>query len=520
MRKILLLTMVLSMFSCENYVDVNDEQRNNPDASLLTPTNMLAGAINNYVNYQVVSLNSFGNEMAYVWAINSGFTSTASYFTYNFTSNDYAGLFSNAYYYADNFQDIIDKASVKPEYSYHYGVAKVFKVMAMDYVVSLYGDAPYSQAFKSDISRPSYDDDATIIPKLLLELDQARNYLENPNSNVVDLGSEDIVFHGDVDKWIKLVNTIELRILMRLSNTTNSSLITLRNQRFANLDNNFVDEDVTSNPGYNVSTLGQRNPIFRTWGLNEALNAWTSSNRANACGEFIGKLITGQQVTTNLNSTGVVDPRRTRMFATVTGQPTTTFTKQGVFPVSEVSRMSSFIHGRTGSSAAAADNAASSRDAYLMLAAESYFLQAEAVQRGYMTGNAQTLFNMGITASFAFYSDYSFTDVAGAALNPSTYISAIDSKPGLGWTASSNKVNAIITQKYLALAQWSGVELYIDHMRTGFPELPLPVGVTQTSRPKRLIYPTSEYSSNGQNVPSVTLPELFTVNSKTPVYLQ
>ena len=34
----------------------------------------------------------------------------------------------------------------------------------------------------------------------------------------------------------------------------------------------------------------------------------------------------------------------------------------------------------------------SSQDGYIMLASESYFLQAEAVERGYMSGNAKTLF--------------------------------------------------------------------------------------------------------------------------------
>jgi hypothetical protein len=48
----------------------------------------------------------------------------------------------------------------------------------------------------------------------------------------------------------------------------------------------------------------------------------------------------------------------------------------------------------------------------------------------------------------------------------------------------------------------------------------MPDGVTLTNRPKRLIYPSSEYSTNASNVPSVSVSEIFTVNAKTPVYLQ
>ena len=62
--------------------------------------------------------------------------------------------------------------------------------------------------------------------------------------------------------------------------------------------------------------------------------------------------------------------------------------------------------------------------------------------------------------------------------------------------------------------------MYIDQLRTGFPNTPLPVGASQSKRPNRLIYPSSEYSTNSANTPTVTNADLFSVNSKTPYYLQ
>lgn len=273
-----------------------------------------------------------------------------------------------------------------------------------------------------------------------------------------------------------------------------------------------MSSDVTVNPGYNLSSLGQRNPIYRTYGLNEALNAWTSTNRANAAGDYIAKLVNGTLSNSDIDATGIADPRRSRMFSLVGG--VVVGNVQGVFPLTAISRVGSFFIGRVVS-----DDEAASRDAYLMLAAESHFLQAEAFQRGYLTGSAQTAFENGITSSFAFYNK-PFGTYAAGTLNAATYITATSAKNGLGWAGSSNKINAIITQKYLALAQWNGIELYIDHLRTGFPALPLPSGVTTTNRPNRLIYPSSEYSTNGANVPAVSNADLFTVNAKTPYYLQ
>ncbi len=514
MKKIIFssIAVLLLFTSCETYLDVNEDQTNKATFDALSPKQMLAGAINNYTNHQVVTLSSYGNKMAYVWGLNSGFTSTDAVYNHVFNSNSYTGNFESGYLFADNFQDILDKKDKFPEYSHHYGIAKLFKVMSMDYLTALYGDVPYSEAFNSNISSPKYDDDKAILPKLFKELDEAKAFFND--AAATELGSEDIVFHGDVDEWKKLANTIELRLLMRLSKTTDAALVTLRNTRFAalNTNQNFVSTDVAVNPGYNLSSLGQRSPIYRTYGLNEALNAWTSTNRANAAGDYVAKLVNGTLSNSDINATGVVDPRRSRMFSLVGG--VVVGNVQGIFPLTAISRVGNFFIGRVVS-----DDEAASRDAYLMLAAESHFLQAEAFERGYLTGSAQTAFENGITASFAFYNK-PFGTYAAGTLNAATYISSTSAKNGLGWAGSSNKINAIMTQKYLALAQWSGIELYIDHLRTGFPALPLPSGVTTTNRPNRLIYPSSEYSTNGANVPAVSNADLFTVNAKTPYYLQ
>lgn len=520
MKKILYGLLVCVAFtSCEDYLDVNNDQSNNPLAENLAPNQMLAGAISNYTNHQTTTLADFGNKSAYVWGLNNGFTSTDPIYDYQFSSNSFTANFENTYLFADNFQDIVDKKATHPNFSYHFGVAKLFKVMCMDYITALYGDAPYSQAFSRSNSTPKYDDDKAIIPALFAELDEAKAYLNADPSVTQALGSEDIVFHGDTTLWLKYVETIELKLALRLSKTTDPALVALRNSRFALLDatQNFVNQDVTVNPGYNETTLAQRTPVFRVYGRDEAFAAWTSANRANAAGDFAARLLNGTINDGNI-TTGLVDPRRARIFtlAPVVGNV------QGIFPPAEISRVASFYFGRLGSSVPVADANASGRNAYLMLAAESYFLQAEAFQRGFLSGDAHQAFNDGITASFAFYSTPwgNLTAANIPPINPVTYIANIDAKNGLGWTGSADKISAIMTQKYIALANWHGIELYLDHLRTGFPVLPLPFGVLKANRPNRLIYPSSEYSSNSGNVPAVSNDELFTVNSKTPYYLQ
>lgn len=521
MKKLILgLVITLAFSSCEDYVaDVNTEQSNRANFDLLAPNQMLAGALVGYTAHQNITLAGYGNRMAYVSALNSGFTATDPAYTYAYSSSSYSNIFESGFLIADNFQDILDKQAMYPLFSYHYGVARIFKVINMDYITALYGDVPYTQAFKDNITFPKYDDDKTIIPKLLLELDAARDNFVNPIAGHKDLGVEDVVFAGDVAKWYAFANTIELRLLMRLSKTTDPSLVALRTARFATLVQDFVADDVIVNPGYTMSgAFGQRNPVFRTHGLIESNDAFTSTNLAYATGIYFMQLLSGTlAANTTIDNTGLVDPRRPGIVSSTVGAT------QGIFPLTPTSRYSSFYTGRrTGlGTALDANTNASQRDAYLMLGAESYFLQAEAIQRGYMSGSAQAMFNNGINASFAFYTKSWGTYIAPAlSANASTYITVTNSRNGLGWAGSADKINAIMTQKYLALAQWNGIEQYIDHLRTGFPVLPFPVGAEKPNRPNRLIYPPSEYSSNSQNVPNVSNDDLFTVNVKTPYYLQ
>jgi len=523
MKKLILsLTILCTLASCDNYLDVNKDQTNNPFTSQVLPNQNLAAALTGYTNTQVITLNNYGNKMSYAYGINFGFTTTDAAYNYIYSSSSYSSIWEGLYLNIDNLQDILDKEALYPAYTNHYAVAKAMKVLGMQYIVALYGDAPYSEAF-DHINKPypKFDDDKAIYPVLFDELDEARDMLLNPSADAIALGSEDVVFNGDTSKWVQFINTLELKMLLRLSNTTDASLIALRNQRFATLNPDFITDDVAVNPGYNNSTDLQFTPMYRLFGINLAKTAYTSSNRSNAAGDFMAKVLNGTVNDANL-TTGLVDPRRTRMFNVIGG--VVVGNVHGSFPTATISRLGGFVSGltltgTTVSTTAAAQENGITRDAYLMLAAESYFLQAEAYEKGYLSGSAQTAFNDGITASFNFYNrNWGTTTIA--AINPATYIAAIDSKNGLGWTGSTNKISAIMTQKWLALSQWTGIEPYLDNLRTGYPVLPLPVGVTEIRRPNRLIYPTSSYSSNSANVPSVSNSDLFTVNSKTPVYLQ
>jgi hypothetical protein len=162
----------------------------------------------------------------------------------------------------------------------------------------------------------------------------------------------------------------------------------------------------------------------------------------------------------------------------------------------------------------------------VITAAESYFLQAEAVLKGILTtGDAKTLFENGVTASFKYlYSkpDGSFSgNPTGDAdkymhiQNTGVYLADFAAA-----TTPDQKLEAIITQKYIALNMVNNNESWNEYRRTAYPKLvnspsakateTFASKVSESSRadrlPSRVLYPTSEGSYNTANVPKGVSP--------------
>jgi hypothetical protein len=107
---------------------------------------------------------------------------------------------------------------------------------------------------------------------------------------------------------------------------------------------------------------------------------------------------------------------------------------------------------------------------------------------------------MGIEASFLFLG---LTSEQASAY----YLQSIDN---VSYVFSTDKTEAIITQKWLAVNGINAEQSWFDYNRTGFPSgIPIPLNYTKTSdRPVRLMYPSGEYSSNGDNVPTQDNPSI------------
>jgi hypothetical protein len=489
--------ILTSLISCDNYLDVNDDPNNpssenvNPEvvlaASQVYTYNVLAGTVSSdNSNLVLDNMNQLGNLMMNNWTRDVGASNSSYYFnehTYNVTSDFYSGIFENLYLRTSNFTFI--QRTTKPGYDNYKAIAKILKSFYFQYLVDMYGDIPYSEAhLRGTNLTPKYDPAITVYRDLIVQLDEAISLIDNASSESINPGANDVMLHGDMTMWKKFANTLKLRILIRESGrSASASYIAAKMNELQTSGAIFLgpNDNVKINPGYSA-TVNQQNGFASTFlNTNNAFkNNWSST------------AATKYTITYLLNTS---DKRIGRIYsATSAGPNTYNGHQQGdVLSTSTNYPVSHIGPGLLSSS---------SQDGIVFTAAESLLLQAEAVQRGYLAGSAKNLYESAITESYKL--------LGLSAADASDYYSQGINL--VNWDASTgHEIEAIINQKWIALNGINGGETWIENTRTGFPShVPLSTVAPGTSRPIRLLYPSSEIAGNTANVPHQIESEAFT----------
>jgi hypothetical protein len=288
-------------------------------------------------------------------------------------------------------------------------------------------------------------------------------------------GADDLVFGGgsaSAAKWKQFGNTLLLRAYLRISEKDPAKAQAGIQSLYASSPS-FLTTDAKISY-QNVG--GNQNPLYaegvglgRTQNLvasNTAVNAFTANN----------------------------DPRLNVLYTTnsagnVVGVPQGSYaTQPSVLPTYPAPLTGGRFASATGTTAATAP-------VKLISAAESYFLQAEAVARGWATGDETALFKAGIKTSF---------DALG--ISAEAYNSYINSAPDAQLPAdAAGQIKAIITQKYYALAGFQGFEAWTEWRRTGYPAFLVKSAASNlgsNALPVRLLYPETEITRNS-NFPGV-----------------
>ncbi|HKO81883.1 MAG TPA: SusD/RagB family nutrient-binding outer membrane lipoprotein, partial [Chitinophagaceae bacterium] len=88
-------------------------------------------------------------------------------------------------------------------------IVEIMQVYTWYYLVTTYGNIPYSEALDINKPFPKYDDAATLYDNLLTRLDAA---IANLDPSGESFGSADILYEGDVAAWKKFGNSLKLKM--------------------------------------------------------------------------------------------------------------------------------------------------------------------------------------------------------------------------------------------------------------------------------------------------------------------
>jgi len=500
----MLALLITATTSCKDYLDINNNP-NNPTSA--TPELVLPQAITGSANI-ASQYNNYGLHFGGYQANAGGFSGFGLLFNYQLVPDTYNGIWVNTY---DNLQDykyVIDQTEGNPRLVYANSAAKIMTALNYARLVDAFNNVPYTEALQNNANlTPKYDEGPVIYQDLITKLTAAIAAIDAGTSSNALNSSSDPLFGGDMTKWKKFANTIKLRMLVRISGV--SSLSAFTTAQFASLDKTlgFITDDAIVNPGY---VKDKPNPTWNTWGYSTA-GALANSSRIPT--KFAFGFYKGQKL--------VDDWRGSVIYKNFAASTTTPVNQLGneVNAPTIVTNYSTWYTG-TFSSASSIGNALGvlkgpSMGQPLMLAAESYYLQSEAQLKGFIPGDYTTSFNSGITASFT----YLYKDVTNAvakavapdvaaykAANPASYLVNI----ALATTAAQ-RLEAIITQKYIAVNMVNSDEGFNEFRRTTYP-VTSPTGdaynniaslLSTSTRadklPSRILYPSSEQSLNSGN---------------------
>ncbi len=474
MKRYFIITTMLFAFmftSCDEFLDVNVDP-NNPTE--VTPDLILPVAQTYTASYQLASrrTNHLGNMMMFNWGETFGFSWYDDEFKYQVNSTFYSSLFDKAYTDALKQYSALDDLDSK--YGNYKAISTIMKSYHFELLVDLYGDVPYSEALKRGSNpTPKYDDAETIYKDLMKQLTTATNMIDsmaNAEVNVVP-GSDDVMFGGDMTMWKQFANTLKIRILNRAKGSFNvdDELATIAAE-----GSGYITADVAVQPGY-LNEEGKQPPYWRDFGWDVG-GTVKLTNDATCATQWILDYLSNSN-----------DPRIDFMYE----KPET-----GHLGVDQGEEATKDQSADYVSNIGPGHLKGPTMSSVIFTLAESKFNLAELALAGH-GGDPEELYYEGIEASFDYLGADSYSDYVSQAL------------PNISYSVSSNKLEAIITQKWLALNGIDAVQSWFDYSRTGYPSnLPVSSMASTPDRPVRLYYPSSEITGNPGNLPSQ--PDAFT----------
>jgi hypothetical protein len=326
--------------------------------------------------------------------------------------------------------------------------AEILEIYAWYYLVTTFGNIPYTEAMNAETTQPKYDDQKTIYYDLLTRLDAAIGKL---NSSADGFGGADLVYGGDIGMWKKFANSFKLKMGMTI----------------ADYDNAKAKAVVESAVAAGVFTSNNDNATFQYLSAPPNTNPiWVDLVQSGRKDFVAASTIVNRLKTLN-------DPRIPFYF---------TYNATG----------SNYTGGAPGASnnyatySKPGENITSPTFPALLLSYDEVeFYLAEAAQRGYnVGGTAAQHYNNAVTASIEWWGGTA-AQAAAYLAQPSVVYDPVNWRQRIG------------EQKWIALYN-RGWDAWIEWRRLDSPQLTAPSSA-QSAIPLRLTYPIPEQNVNTAN---------------------
>jgi len=391
----------------------------------------------------------------------------------------------------------IEKQAADDGFPVFVAIAKILKVEAMHRVSDVFGPIVYTH-YGESVTTSEYDSQKEAYYAFFADLDEAENLITNNMSDAY-FTNFDLVYEGDLGKWLRFANSLRLRLAVRI----------------AMADPAKAQEEAEKALSSSYGLIESNDQAFVIHGskahpLLTICNAWDDI-RMNASIESFMR--------------GYNDPRISKYFSEVKEGDAVTVpvipgTLKGIrnglplmsnYP-DEIAQKAAYVNF------AVLHKDVMTPDLQLMTASEVWFLKAEAALRGWNgAGDAQTNYETGISVSFdqrgvGGASDY-IADNTSTPIDYEDPVNASNSIDALtdvtiAWDEGADnevKLEKIITQKWIAMFP-DGMEAWTEFRRTGYPKI-FPVVSNQSGgtidtdiQIRRIPFAVSEYDTNSQGV--------------------
>jgi len=404
--------------------------------------------------YQV-SQNLFADQYAQYFAC------TATYFPSdrNVIRMDWIGSAFNPIY-TDMVPQLQAIFNASEPGSPEYAVANIVWVLGFHKVTDYWGPIPYSQAGIPGNS-VAYDAQDKIYDNFFKRLDSAVTTLKS-NPTAVPYGSYDLIYQGDVSKWIKFANTLRLRLAMRISKVDPARAKAEAEAAYSGGvltdspgDDALIQKSLTGYDVNGLSVMSDWNEFRMSASMESVLTGYqdprlpiywlpdgaTASNPAGN-GKYDG-------LRNGLTSTQLTDPKNSATANAKVGK-----------------RWSSPDFGGNANYLETPQN--------IMSSAEAYFLRAEGALLGWnMGGSAKELYDAGITNSMK---QWGITDATviqnyinstNKPIAPNDYLNSppVSDAPVMFAADLATQKKQIAIQKWISLFP-DGYEAWADYRRS------------------------------------------------------